>query len=764
MAQRDDISVRWDLSPRLITVHETADETASTEITIQDLHDTLRELEQRIGNMIYPILISTAGKEDLGGGVSVGLTATLQNAQINFEARYTRASIGISNTDGYPSTIIFTDVNATFIADEVTRGATITNFDDQSFATVVSVLSETTLVHEPLQDGYTNSWEIGDSYKIHNEIQCEITGGNLVAVDGYGNAIDPISPTAFVQVVRTSASSATDRNSQDIQFASHNGGVTYRASSSYSGIVYPVGTPRCPVNNFTDALTIIADRGLPSVMYILGSATIDSGITYDGVQFIGESRTKSIIVVEAPASTIGCEFSQCAISGVLDGDSKIFDCLVGNLNYIDGFVENSVIEGTIMLSGVGTAHFIDCVAGLESVAQAIIDCGGSGSAVVIRDYNGEITLTNKTGSDDVSIDINSGDVTLDGYFGGSGSVTIRGIGRFTNNGTAISVDTTDLIQGAVLQRQSAQTKYLIEDLRAHHSGVGVHYYWDPVSGDDSNDALLPDTARETFQSIHDDLIVDGNHDVIHLIAPGGGAGPVIVEEFLTITKSWLFIRGPGRDILIRPPNDTRATITIDGTGVEVFGCRIEALSSGTPQSAIEIEATSSFVEIGKVWITSSQKNGVDIFGGDHHNVKSCHFDDIDGYAISSLDGYDGTYDSNCVNNCGTAIIMKASVPNGSSVNVISGSIIREVSVASIIVEPNVGDLVIRANNFIVPDFPIIDNGLDTHIEADDIRETYIDAIHDESLDEHTTAGSHGQQVKKAADSAGLNTVLLLDKA
>ena len=82
MVERSDISVRWDLSPRLITVAA-----PSTEVTIQDLHDTLRELECRPGNMIYPYLISTAGGEAVGGDVYVGLTATLQNAQLNFEAR-----------------------------------------------------------------------------------------------------------------------------------------------------------------------------------------------------------------------------------------------------------------------------------------------------------------------------------------------------------------------------------------------------------------------------------------------------------------------------------------------------------------------------------------------------------------------------------------------------------------------------------------------------------------------------------------------------
>jgi len=37
--------------------------------------------------MQYPRLISAAGKEDLGGGVAVGITVTLQNAKVAFESR-----------------------------------------------------------------------------------------------------------------------------------------------------------------------------------------------------------------------------------------------------------------------------------------------------------------------------------------------------------------------------------------------------------------------------------------------------------------------------------------------------------------------------------------------------------------------------------------------------------------------------------------------------------------------------------------------------
>lgn len=82
MAVRDDVSIDWDVSPRIITV-----EAPSAEITMQDLLDTLRTLESAAAAMDNDAIVDAAGKEDLGGGVLVGLTVTLLNAKLAFEAR-----------------------------------------------------------------------------------------------------------------------------------------------------------------------------------------------------------------------------------------------------------------------------------------------------------------------------------------------------------------------------------------------------------------------------------------------------------------------------------------------------------------------------------------------------------------------------------------------------------------------------------------------------------------------------------------------------
>ena len=82
MAIRDDFSIDWEVSPRIITVAAPA-----IECSMQDILDTLRNEEAKTSNMDDLSIVSASGKEPLGAGTYVGLTVALQNATIGFEAR-----------------------------------------------------------------------------------------------------------------------------------------------------------------------------------------------------------------------------------------------------------------------------------------------------------------------------------------------------------------------------------------------------------------------------------------------------------------------------------------------------------------------------------------------------------------------------------------------------------------------------------------------------------------------------------------------------
>lgn len=213
MAFRTDISVDWTVSPRRVTVAA-----PSAALTVQDLYDTLRQLEDDILNLVHSSIVSAAGKEPLGGANAVGVTVTLQDARVSFAARTIPTETGTVTTANTAGTML-TDSAATFVTNGVTVGAWIVNLTDGSTATATSVVSQTELRCEKLAGGTENDFDLTDSYKVYNVVQCEISGGNLVAVDSAGSSMSAIFPTMGTQVVLVRSTSPAISGAADADLA-----------------------------------------------------------------------------------------------------------------------------------------------------------------------------------------------------------------------------------------------------------------------------------------------------------------------------------------------------------------------------------------------------------------------------------------------------------------------------------------------------------------------------------------------------------------
>lgn len=416
------------LSPRLVVVPDT-----DTSISAQELVDELRDWEDRPTSTDDDFIISAAGKEDLGGGQLVGITATLQNAQIHFQGRTTPRLTAEPVTTASANGTVCICAAATFVTDGVTRGDIVLNETTFGMATVLSVDSETQLTSLPLSGGSRNDWQVSDTVRVYNNQQCDVEGGNVVAVDENGGEISAILPSAFVQAVRTSSSSATLQELQDLQFASFNGGVSVDIVDGVTGTTFPAGTEREPVDNFVDALAIASVRGF-NKFYVIGAATIDSGLTYDNKEFIGQGQNLSTFTVTAAASVISCAFKRAKVTGTLDGDSHIQQCIIENLDFISGIIEDCILNpGTITLGGSEIAHFVGCQSGVPGVSTPVIDMGGSGQGLALRGYSGGIKLINHSGTDDISIDLDSGQVRIDLATMTNGTIVVRGNGKVVND-------------------------------------------------------------------------------------------------------------------------------------------------------------------------------------------------------------------------------------------------------------------------------------------------------------------------------------------
>jgi hypothetical protein len=136
------------------------------------------------------------------------------------------------------------------------------------------------------------------------------------------------------------------------------------------------------------------------------------------------------IDIDSNADVENCAYYDARIVGTLDGNSRLEDCEIGTLNYLKGFVEKCVLtDGTITLGGAEDLQFLDCWQGEGATPE--IDCGGSGQSLSMRNYNGKAKIVNKSGTDKVSIDLNSGEIVLANTVTG-GSVVCRGVGSLVD--------------------------------------------------------------------------------------------------------------------------------------------------------------------------------------------------------------------------------------------------------------------------------------------------------------------------------------------
>ena len=374
MAIRNDFTIDWEVSPRVIIV-----DAPSIECTMQDLLDTLREEEAMTANIDDPTIVNASGKEPLGGGTKVGLTVALQNAVIGFEAR--------SGPD----------------------------------------------------------W-----------ISCGLVGGNLVAFDVDGiTTISPIYPTAFVSIAKTSSSSATLQEQDALNYSSYQNSVWVDVGSTNSGTVYPVGNREYPVNNIADAVSIATEKGF-SILQLLGDITLSTGDNVEDFTLFGVNTGRTTITIEDGAETLNCEINEATVSGVLDGGTQLVGCIVNELNYVNGQIYGCMLNGPITLGGSESAHFTGCFSGIPGEETPVIDMGGSGQALALRDYSGGIKLINKTGTDSVSIDLASGQIKLAATVT-NGTILCRGVGLITE----------DFSVGATIINQMLNTETITDTVWAY---------------------------------------------------------------------------------------------------------------------------------------------------------------------------------------------------------------------------------------------------------------------------------------------------------
>lgn len=448
MTERSYISTIWGLSPRLIEV-ETVTGGGADQLSIQDLHDSLKsntlqasESDDSLESIDDDPLIESAGKEDLGDGKLVGITATLLDAQIAFKSDYTPAETGTATSADVNGTSL-TDTAAGFVTNGVERGAVILNFDDRSVAEVLKVNSETQLDHRVLQNGLNDDWTSGDNYKIFNIVQKELNGGNAVGTDLIGDPLSPIFPSAFTQVIRTSSSSATLQEATEIQDQSFTDArIFIDKANGTAGTAYPIGTTTAPVNNYTDAALINAARGFAG-RYLLKGAEVLSADDISGNDFLGTSLPNDSLALGG-STVAGTHFERLVVSGIGAGVFTGRDCILSGVSGFNGFLFGGAISGSLTLAA-GEAHIVNAHAAAVAGSFVTIDVNGASTDIFMPGWEGDVHIVNHSNAGASTVINNrAGTITLEATCT-SGSVLVNGIGRLVDNSGVGCTVTNDLV-------------------------------------------------------------------------------------------------------------------------------------------------------------------------------------------------------------------------------------------------------------------------------------------------------------------------------
>ena len=422
--------------------------------------------------------------------------------------------------------------------------------------------------------------------------------------------------TAAILGLQPVTQGVTKAMGDQLEQISFNGGVAIDVLNGNSGTGKTstggiIGTRQSPSNNSTDAHTILDNNGLNNFFIMRDMTIAAEDYNLHAHKFIGDSSASVTVTINDSTAIDLCEFSEMIIQGKLDNGNVLKYCNIKDIIYFNGIIRDSIFEGTLTLDGNVDATITDCSGNL------VIDMGISGQSLNVYRHSGSVTLTNKSGAtDDVTLSIAGGLVTIDPTVT-AGTIIVRGNGTLKHTQTGTEVVINYLVDGADI----SSIHWLLEMQRSHHTGVGNIWYWDPYSGDDTAEGDHISRATKTFARAHD-LVVDNNHDVIMCI-PGDTTGKTITTENITISKDYLFLRGPGRDFEINSANDLLNAISITGKGVEVSGISV---TTSTVNTQWAIHSTNDFTLLKDLWVANAV-NGVHFENGGYviaDNVKMHH--------------------------------------------------------------------------------------------------------------------------------------------
>ena len=299
--------------------------------------------------------------------------------------------------------------------------------------------------------------------------------------------------------------------------------------------------------------------------------------------------------------------------------------------------------------------------------------------------------------------------------------------------------------------------YLISSLLGRQKSVGSFIYWNPTSGLDTNDGTTATLAVLTFAKAQT-LTTAGAGDTIFCVS-SHTSGSVTITEKPNITTANLKLHGPGINAKLIPTTTTTPTITIAANNVEVSGFYLETAATGT-QNAITVDGDN--VLIRDCWIGAARSHGIAVTSSARFRLSTSVLENCGGSGAGDGINLGNSTSQAHVSQCIINANQNGIVLSGTTIsdNIIESNLIYKNTAYGIDIASGVLRTMVRGENTITNNTTgnTRDLGTDTYIEtpaggasAGDIA----DAVWNEVIADHVTAGTTGKTLKDAKTKATL---------
>ena len=376
-------------------------------------------------------------------------------------------------------------------------------------------------------NGYTVTFEDGN-YAVN------LTGAN-------SNVGDVVN---LNQVSVRSQNAAGLISNAAIEFSSFGNAVTIDAVNGVTGTVFPKGTAQAPVNNVQDAKLIADTRGIKR-FNVIGNFTFTTGDNVEDFEIYGINPNKTILTFEAGALTYGVDIFNATVQGVFDNLATFEDCRLLDIDMVEGYAYRCLMAGTFAVVGTGQTAFIDCWDGIVSNGTyPVIDCGGAGRDISIKNWHGDIKIINKTGVDDMEINMNSGGTVL--------------IDSTVTNGLIRCTGSMKVIDNSVSPAVVNIAEVAFPELTQYAAFEEGSVWLDPTTAN-TGTKFPTGTKQKPVNNDSDAALIAANFSLFNITA----------RSAVTITGTHSNVKFFGRS-----PRTTQ--ITIDPTAT-LFGCEFESM-------------------------------------------------------------------------------------------------------------------------------------------------------------------------------------------